>query len=229
VNLEIPKSWQAAVGEEFEKQYFKNLTRFVDEERQAFPSKIYPAEGEVFAALEFTPFDEVRVVLLGQDPYPGEGMAHGLCFSVAPAVRKFPASLRNIFKELQSDLGIPAPNNGCLTPWAKQGVLMLNAILTLRAGEPLSHKGRGWEDFTDEIIRKVSAKPGPIVFVLWGKSAQASLRHIDTKRHPIVQGAHPSPLSAKSFFGTRPFSSVNTALRASGKDEIDWNIPNLNP
>ena len=227
MNLDIPESWQAAIGGEFGKPYFKSLARFVDEERQAFPLRIYPSEDQVFAALTLTPFDRVRVVMLGQDPYPGEGMAHGLCFSVAPSVSGLPASLRNIFKEMQSDLGIPLPNNGCLAPWAKQGILMLNTILTLRAGEPLSHKGRGWETFTDEILRKVSAKPGPIVFVLWGKTAQARIKLIDTKRHVIVQGAHPSPLSAKAFFGTRPFSSINAALRAMSKQEINWQIPNL--
>ena len=226
MNLTIPKSWQAAIGAEFERPYFKSLAHFVDDERQAFPLQIFPPENQVFAALKLTPFHKVRVVILGQDPYPGEGKAHGLCFSVAPAVTQLPASLRNIFRELQSDLGVPLPNNGCLTPWAKQGILMLNAILTLRAGEPLSHKGRGWEDFTDEIIRKVSAKSGPVVFVLWGKTAQASLRLIDTTRHVIVQGAHPSPLSVRKFFGTRPFSSINAALREMGKPEIDWKIPN---
>jgi uracil-DNA glycosylase len=151
-------------------------------------------------------------------------MAHGLCFSVNPAVTRLPASLKNIFKELQSDLGVAAPNNGCLVPWAKQGVLMLNTILTLRAGEPLSHKGFGWETFTDAVIRKVSSRSDPVVFVLWGKPAQARIRHIDTTRHVIVRSAHPSPLSAKAFFGTRPFSAVNAALRAAGNREIDWRI-----
>jgi uracil-DNA glycosylase len=227
MDLNIPRSWQGVIGAEFDKPYFKSLARFVDDERQALPLGIFPQESQVFAALKLTPFSKIRVVILGQDPYPGEGMAHGLCFSVAPAVTKLPPSLRNIFRELQSDLGIPLPNNGCLTPWAKQGILMLNTILTLRAGKPLSHKGRGWETFTDEIIRKVSAKPRSVVFVLWGKTAQASLRLIDTTRHVIVQGAHPSPLSAKKFFGTRPFSSINAALREMGNPEIDWMIPNM--
>jgi uracil-DNA glycosylase len=226
VNVEIPDSWRAVIGAEFDKPYFKSLAKFVDDERQAFPLKIYPAESQVFSALQLTPFDEVRVLLLGQDPYPGEGMAHGLCFSVSPAVKKLPASLKNVFKELQSDLGVPPANNGCLTSWAKQGVLLLNTILTLRAGEPLSHKGRGWETFTDEIIRKVSAKADPVVFVFWGKPAQEKIQYIDGTRHAIVQSAHPSPLSVKKFLGTRPFSQVNTALRAAGRPEIDWQIPN---
>jgi len=227
LNLDLPQSWRDAIGSEFDKPYFKNLAKFVDDERQAFPLGIYPAANQVFAALQFTPLDEVNVLLLGQDPYPGEGMAHGLCFSVEKTVRKLPASLKNIFKELESDIGIPAPNNGYLVPWAQQGVLMLNTILTLRAGEPLSHKGHGWEIFTDEIIRQVSAKSDPVVFVLWGKPAQSKIKLIDTERHVIVQSAHPSPLSCRDFFGTRPFSAINSALRAARKPEIDWGIPDV--
>ena len=226
MNLKIPKSWRDVIGGEFDKAYFKSLAKFVDDERQAFPLRIYPPENQVFAALEFTPYESVNVLLLGQDPYPGEGMAHGLCFSVNPTVTKLPASLKNIFKEMRNDLGCTIPGNGCLVPWARQGVLMLNTILTLRAGEPLSHRGRGWETFTDQIIRKVSAKPDPVVFVLWGKPAQKKIDLIDTSRHVIVQGAHPSPLSAKGFFGTRPFSTINSALRGAGKPEIQWEIPN---
>lgn len=224
---EVPLPWQAVIGAEFDKPYFKSLAQFVDDERQAFPSQIYPAEGQVFAALELTPYDKVSVVLLGQDPYPGEGMAHGLCFSVSPTVKKLPPSLKNMFKELNADLGIRVPNNGCLASWAEQGVLLLNTILTLRAGEPLSHKGRGWETFTDEIIRKVSARPDAVVFVLWGKPAQAKIKLIDTTRHAVVQSAHPSPLSARAFLGTRPFSHINKALRAAGKPEIDWHIRDI--
>ncbi len=227
LNLEIPQSWRNALSAEFDKPYFKSLAKFVAEERQRLPSGIYPAPNQVFAALHFTPLDKVTVLLLGQDPYPGEGMAHGLCFSVDKSVRKLPASLKNIFKELQSDLGIPLPNNGYLIPWAQQGVLLLNTILTLRAGEPLSHKGKGWETFTDEIIRQVSAKTDPVIFVLWGKPAQSKVKLIDTQRHVIIQAAHPSPLSCKAFFGSRPFSTINSALRAAGKPEIDWRIPDL--
>jgi len=225
VNLDIPASWHAVIGAEFDKPYFKSLAKFVDDERQAFPLKIYPGENQVFAALRLTPYERVRAVLLGQDPYPGEGMAHGLCFSVSPTVKKLPPSLKNMFKELHADLGVPIPNNGCLAPWAEQGVLLLNTILTLRSGEPLSHKGRGWETFTDEIIRQVSARPDPVVFVLWGRPAQAKMKLIDTTKHAVVQGAHPSPLSAKGFLGTRPFSAINDALRAADKPTIDWRIP----
>ena len=225
MNLDIPASWHAVIGAEFDKPYFKSLAKFVDDERQAFPLKIYPGENQVFAALRLTPYERVRAVLLGQDPYPGEGMAHGLCFSVSPTVTKLPPSLKNMFKELHADLGVPIPNNGCLAPWAEQGVLLLNTILTLRSGEPLSHKGRGWETFTDEIIRQVSARPDPVVFVLWGRPAQAKMKLIDTTKHAVVQGAHPSPLSAKGFLGTRPFSAINDALRAADKPTIDWRIP----
>jgi uracil-DNA glycosylase len=224
LKIDVPPSWLEVLGAEFEKPYFKSLSKFVDDERQAFPLKVYPEEGQVFAALQLTPFDRVRVVLLGQDPYPGEGMAHGLCFSVNPSVKKLPASLKNIFKELHADLDCPIPANGSLISWAKQGVLLLNTILTLRAGEPLSHKERGWETFTNEIIRGVSDKADPVVFVLWGKSAQSKIKLIDTTRHIVIQGAHPSPLSARAFFGTKPFSRINAALRAAGRPEIDWMI-----
>jgi uracil-DNA glycosylase len=227
VKVEIPDSWRAAIGAEFDKPYFKSLASFVDDERQAFPLQIYPAQEQVFAAFQMAPYEKVSVLLLGQDPYPGEGMAHGLCFSVNPTVKKLPASLKNMFRELESDLGFPPPNNGCLLPWAKQGVLMLNTILTLRAGEPLSHKGRGWETFTDEIIRKVSDKTDPVVFVLWGRQAQEKIRLIDTARHAVVQSAHPSPLSARAFLGTKPYSTINAALRKAGRPEIDWRIPTI--
>ena len=227
MKVEIPDSWRAAIGAEFDKPYFKSLASFVDDERQAFPLQIYPAQEQVFAAFQMAPYEKVSVLLLGQDPYPGEGMAHGLCFSVSPTVKKLPASLKNMFRELESDLGFPPPNNGCLLPWAKQGVLMLNTILTLRAGEPLSHKGRGWETFTDEIIRKVSDKTDPVVFVLWGRQAQEKIRLIDTARHAVVQSAHPSPLSARAFLGTKPYSTINAALRKAGRPEIDWRIPTI--
>jgi uracil-DNA glycosylase len=225
LNIDLPPSWRDALAAEFDKPYFKSLAKFLDQERQT--SKIYPAPEQVFAALRFTPLDNVNVVLLGQDPYPGEGMAHGLCFSVHESVRKLPPSLKNIFRELEADLGIPIPNNGCLVPWAQQGVLLLNTVLTLRAGEPLSHKGRGWETFTDEIIRKVSEKTDPVVFVLWGNAAQSKVNLLDTQRHVIIKAAHPSPLSCRAFFGSRPFSAINAALRASGKSEIDWRIPDI--
>jgi uracil-DNA glycosylase len=218
----VPASWQAAIGGEVEKPYFKELSRFVSEEGAA--RTVYPPEDCTSAALELTPYDQVAVVLLGQDPYPGAGQAHGLCFSVKPGVKP-PASLANMFKEMGTDLGLPAPSNGCLECWARQGVLMLNTVLTVRAGEPLSHRGKGWETFTDAVISSVSSKPEPVVFVLWGGQAQKKLSLIDPQRHPVVTAAHPSPLSARSgFFGSRTFSRVNEQLKRLGRREIDWAV-----
>jgi uracil-DNA glycosylase len=220
----LPRSWQGALGEETGKPYFKELAEFVERERER--AAVYPPREEVFAALDATPYDEVKVFVLGQDPYHGEGQGHGLCFSVRPGVRT-PPSLRNIYRELQDDLGHPVPDNGYLMPWAKQGVLLLNAVLTVRAGEANSHKGEGWEIFTDEVIRAVAARPDPAVFVLWGNYAKKKLPLIDTSRHTVVQGAHPSPLSAKKFFGSRPFSRIDAAIAAQGHTAIDWRIPDL--
>ncbi|RFU85346.1 uracil-DNA glycosylase [Streptomyces triticagri] len=222
----LPASWQDALGEELSKPYFEELTEFVEKERANGP--VYPPRSEVLAALEATPFDRVKVLVLGQDPYHGEGQGHGLCFSVRPGVRT-PPSLRNIFKELHADLGTPIPDNGCLMPWAEQGVLLLNAVLTVRAGEANSHKGKGWERFTDAVIRAVAERPDPAVFVLWGNYAQKKLPLIDTERHVVVKGAHPSPLSAKRFFGSRPFSEIDAAVAAQGHTPIDWRIPDLGP
>jgi uracil-DNA glycosylase len=222
----LSASWRPVVGEEVRQPYYHELTRFLEEERRHHT--VFPPEDEVFAALETTPFDKVRVVLLGQDPYPGEGQAHGLAFSVRPGVKP-PQSLVNIFKELHDDLGCRIPNNGYLAPWAKQGVLLLNTVLTVRAHAPNSHKGKGWEKFTDAVIHKVGAREDPVVFILWGGNAQKKIKLIDTDRHAIVQSAHPSPLSARNgFFGSRPFSQTNEALRAAGKPAIDWQLPDLN-
>jgi len=219
----IPQSWRPVLADELKQPYFERLQAFVAEERQRH--HIYPPEGEVYSALEITPLEATNVLLLGQDPYHGEGQAHGLAFSVRPDV-KIPPSLKNIFRELKDDLGCPIPNNGYLVPWAEQGILMLNAVLTVRAGEPNSHKGKGWESFTDAIIRRVNQKEEPVVFVLWGGYAGKKEALIDTGRHTIIRSAHPSPLSAHNgFFGSRPFSSINSALRRNGKPEIDWNIP----
>ena len=223
---QIPASWRKQVGGEVGKDYFRRLEEFVGRERERF--EVYPAEGETFQALELTPFRKANVVLLGQDPYPGPGQAHGLCFSVKPGVSA-PASLRNIFKELQSDVpGFRVPNNGHLAAWARQGVLMLNTVLTVRAGAIGSHRGKGWETFTDAVIERVNEKKDAVVFVLWGRDAQSKAAKIDESRHVIIRGAHPSPLSARhGFFGTRPFSSVNKALKKAGKPEIDWQIPDV--
>ncbi|WP_110945726.1 uracil-DNA glycosylase [Streptomyces avicenniae] len=220
----LPESWQDVLGEELDKPYFKELTEFVEEERARGP--VYPPRDEVFAALEATPFDQVKVLVLGQDPYHGEGQGHGLCFSVRPGVRT-PPSLRNIYKELHAEKGLPVPDNGYLMPWARQGVLLLNAVLTVRSAEPNSHKGKGWEKFTDAVIRAVADREDPAVFVLWGAYAQKKLPLIDAERHAVVKGAHPSPLSAKKFMGSRPFTQIDEAIAAQGHAPIDWRIPDL--
>lgn len=220
----LPASWQDVLGRELDKPYFTQLTEFVEEE--CARHRVFPPREEVFAALDATPFDQVKVLILGQDPYHGEGQGHGLCFSVRPGVR-VPPSLRNIYKEINDDLGHPVPDNGYLMPWARQGVLLLNAVLTVREGEANSHKGKGWEKFTDAVIRAVSDRSDPAVFVLWGNYAKKKLPLIDAERHAVVQGAHPSPLSAKLFFGSRPFSRIDTALKEQGHDPIDWRIPDL--
>lgn len=219
---DIPAPWQYVLADEFAKPYWAELQNFVTKEREE--NTIYPSEDETYTAFRLTPFDDVHVLLLGQDPYPGAGQAHGLCFSVKPSVAP-PASLRNMFKELQNDLGIPPTKNGHLVKWAKQGMLMLNAVLTVRAGEPNSHKGKGWETFTDAVIGAVNDKTEPVVFVLWGAYAQKKIKLIDTKRHTIIQSAHPSPLSASNgFFGGRPFSKINAALERHGYSPIDWEL-----
>ena len=222
----IPSSWRRQVGGEVSKPYFQKLEEFVGRERSRF--EVYPAEAETFQALELTPYRKVSVVLLGQDPYPGPGQAHGLCFSVKPGVA-LPGSLRNIFKELKSDIpGFRIPNNGYLASWARQGILMLNTVLTVRAGVIGSHRGKGWETFTDAVIEKVNAKKDTVVFLLWGRDAQSKAGMIDESRHVVLRAAHPSPLSARhGFFGTRPFSATNRARRDAGQPEIDWQIPDI--
>ncbi len=218
----IPASWQSVLGQEVAKPYFKQLEGFLAEERRT--RAVYPPADETFAALEMTPCERVSVLLLGQDPYPNPGQAHGLCFSVRPGV-KFPASLRNIFKEMHDDLGLPIPQSGSLIPWARQGVLLLNTVLTVRAGEALSHRGKGWEIFTDAVIRGVSEKTDPVVFVLWGGQAQKKASLIDTSRHRLVTAAHPSPLSAHNgFLGSKPFSRINAALHDLHRPAIDWRL-----
>jgi uracil-DNA glycosylase len=221
----IPAPWRKLLKGETSQQYFKDLQDFLEKEYET--ETIYPPVKDVFASMKYTPYDEVNVLLLGQDPYPGPNQANGLSFSVRPNV-PIPASLRNMFKELQSDVGFEMPNNGSLEAWAKQGVLLLNAVLTVRAGEPNSHKDKGWEIFTDAVIAKVNEKESPVVFALWGKYAQKKAGLIDTSRHKIVECAHPSPLSAShGFFGCRPFSKINAALKEAGKPEINWQIPNV--
>lgn len=222
----LPASWRPTLGAELDKPYFRRLEQFLADERRSHD--VYPPEKDTFSALELTPFESVNVLLLGQDPYPNKDQAHGLCFSVQPGVKP-PASLKNIYKELASDVDFRIPNNGYLASWAQQGILLLNAVLTVRAGEPNSHQGQGWEIFTDTIISRLNDRSSdPVVFVLWGAYAQKKIKLIDAKHHIIIQSAHPSPLSARrGFFGSRPFSAINRALGKLGKPEIKWQIPDI--
>jgi uracil-DNA glycosylase len=220
----LPQDWRTVLADELKKDYFQRLQDFVVAERTAHT--VFPPEDDVFNAFKLAPYERVKVLLLGQDPYHDDGQAHGLCFSVRPGVKP-PPSLVNIFKELQSDLGCTIPNNGHLTPWAEQGVMLLNAVLTVRAHEPASHKERGWETFTDAVISALNQRQQPVVFVLWGAYAQKKVGLIDTNRHRIVTAAHPSPLSAKKFFGSKPFSAVNKALEEFGATPINWQLPDI--
>jgi len=221
----IPASWQPTLTSETEQPYYHKLQQFLDHERREHT--IFPPDNQIFTALELTPYEHANVLLLGQDPYHDDGQAHGLCFSVGPGISKT-TSLANMFKELKSDVGFRIPNNGHLTPWAEQGILMLNAVLTVRAHQPNSHKGQGWETFTDAIIRAMNAKERPVIFVLWGGYARKKSALIDASRHVIIASAHPSPLSARNgFFGSRPFSRINAALRAASQPEIDWQLPDV--
>lgn len=217
--------WNPVLRAEFEKPYWSDLQDFVYEERSNF--EVFPPHDEVFAALHLTPYRDVKVLILGQDPYHGPGQAHGLCFSVRPGVPP-PPSLQNIFVELHSDLGVPVPDHGSLQHWAEQGVLLLNATLTVRAHHAASHQRKGWETFTDQVIRAVNDKQERVVFILWGSSARQKKKLIDSSRHFVIESAHPSPLSAhRGFFGSRPFSRANGALREAGRPTIDWRIPDL--
>ena len=213
--------WNPLLRGEFEKPYWKQLQSFVEDERRRHT--VYPSRENVFAALHATPYADVKVLILGQDPYHGPNQAHGLCFSVQRDVQP-PPSLVNIFKELRDDLGIAIPPHGNLEAWARRGVLLLNTTLTVRAGQAASHQGKGWETFTDEVIRQVNEKPF-VVFVLWGAHARKKKTLINSARHAIVEAAHPSPLSAHNgFFGSRPFSKINAALRDARLEEIDWGL-----
>jgi uracil-DNA glycosylase len=215
--------WNPILRSELDASYWQDLQAFVADERRR--GTVYPAPQDVFAALHLTPYAEVKVVILGQDPYHGPGQAHGLCFSVKPGVAN-PPSLVNIFTELHDDLGIGAPSDGCLEPWARQGVLLLNATLTVRAHQAASHQGKGWETFTDAVLRAVDAKPERVVFVLWGASARRKRTLITGRQHVVIESAHPSPLSASNgFFGSRPFSRANAALVDAGREPIDWSLP----
>ena len=223
--MPIPESWLPALAGETTQPYYQQLYRFVSEERQKY--KVYPPAEDVFNALRYTPFEQVRVVIIGQDPYHEENQAHGLAFSVRPGIA-IPPSLMNIYKELKSDVQFRIPNNGCLIPWAEQGVLLLNAVLTVRAHQANSHQGKGWEVFTDAVLRAVNEREGRVVFMLWGSYAQRKAEGIDARRHTVLKAPHPSPLSAASgFFGCRHFSKTNAALQGAGLPTIDWQIPDL--
>lgn len=222
--LEKAPSWAAHLQSEFEQPYMQALKAFLAE-RKAQQINIYPHSSNWFHALEATPLDQVRVVILGQDPYHQPGQAHGLSFSVMPGV-KIPPSLRNIYKELESDLGIKAPNHGYLESWAKQGVLLLNAVLTVEDSNANAHQGQGWEQFTDRVIELVNEHSAGTVFVLWGSYAQKKGAKVDIHRHLVINSPHPSPLSAhRGFFGSRPFSQANNWLAAQGRGTIDWQVP----
>jgi len=218
---DIEESWQLSLQDEFEADYFQSLKEFL--KREVKTQTIYPPGNQIFAAFNLTPLTAVRVVILGQDPYHGAGQAHGLAFSVADGVT-IPPSLKNIYKELHDDLGIPIPATGNLEKWAKQGVLLLNATLTVRASQPGSHQGKGWEIFTDQVIRTISDLRAGVVFLLWGRFAQEKSSLIDTSKHFVLKAAHPSPFSAhKGFLGCKHFSKTNDILRENGMGEIDWN------
>ncbi len=219
----ITKNWYDILKDEFEQDYFKNLQNFLKEEYNA--RTIYPQAKDVFAALNLTKYNDVKVVILGQDPYINEGQAHGLCFSVEKV--KSPPSLVNIYKELEADLGCYIPDNGNLTKWAKQGVLLLNSVLTVRAGASFSHKGKGWEIFTHKIIELLAKRQDPIVFLIWGGGAKSIIKDIDLSKHHVLYAPHPSPLSAyNGWFGCKHFSQCNEFLKNNGKTPIDWQIEN---
>jgi uracil-DNA glycosylase len=225
--IKLHPNWLEPLKSEFAEPYMAELKRFLLAEREA-GKRIFPAGSNWFRALDLTPLDEVRVVILGQDPYHGEGQAHGLCFSVPNGVQP-PPSLVNIFKELASDLGIQRPGHGFLEHWARQGVLLLNSVLTVQMGQAASHRDRGWERFTDAVVRLVNAKPEPVVFMLWGSYAQKKAGFVDP-RHLVLKAPHPSPLSAHSgFFGCKHFSQANAFLEAHGQRPIDWALPECAP
>ena len=224
--MEIFKNdWQELLAPEMAKPYYRELRQFLISEYRT--RRIYPDMYSIFNALHYTAYADAKVVILGQDPYHGPGQAHGLSFSVLPGVPA-PPSLLNIFKELETDLGCKVPNNGCLKPWAEQGVLLLNAVLTVREHQAASHQGRGWEQFTDHIIELLNQREKPLAFILWGSPARRKKSMITNPQHFIVESPHPSPLSAfRGFFGSRPFSRVNEFLEKTGQKPIDWQLPDL--
>ncbi|MDY0320775.1 MAG: uracil-DNA glycosylase [Arcobacteraceae bacterium] len=220
INPQIEPSWKEVLKDEFTKEYFVELKRFLIEEKQNYT--IYPKGSDMFNAFSYTPFDNVKVVIIGQDPYHGANQAHGLAFSVLDGVA-FPPSLRNIFQELNSDIGCPTPKSGNLSSWAKQGVFLINTVLSVREGQAHSHAKHGWEIFTDSVIKKISDKKQNVVFILWGSPAIAKSKLIDSSKHHIITSPHPSPLSSyRGFFGSKPFSKTNEFLASRGIEKIDW-------
>lgn len=218
-------SWWQQLKDEFNKPYYQELREML--KREYAEHTVYPEPNDIYNALHYTSYENVKVVILGQDPYHGPGQAHGLSFSVQPGVNP-PPSLKNIFIELQNDIGADIPNHGSLVSWAKQGVLLLNTVLTVRRGQANSHKGKGWEQLTDSIIDVLNKRDKPVVFILWGRHAQMKKERIDTSKHFIIQSPHPSPFSARNgFFGSRPFSRANQYLEQIGDEPIDWSLPNL--
>ncbi|MCI0382180.1 MAG: uracil-DNA glycosylase [Chlamydiae bacterium] len=223
MTMKLAKSWHEKLKEEISLPYIHDLKNYLNKEKNQ-KKIIYPPEPLVFYAFSQTPFEKVKVVIIGQDPYHGTGQAHGLSFSV-PCGMPFPPSLKNIFTELKKDVGIPEPETGCLSSWAKQGVLLLNATLTVRAGEPRSHYGKGWEKFTDQVVQKLAERKDSIIFLLWGKSAQEKCETIlKNTNHIVLMAAHPSPYSVDGFFGCRHFSKANHYLKKWGKEPIDWSV-----
>ena len=224
--VDLHPSWLKQIGGEFDQPYMLSLKQFLKQEKQQ-GKVVYPAGSNIFNALNTTPFDKVKVVILGQDPYHGPGQAHGLCFSVLPGV-KFPPSLQNIFKEIHAEYGHPFPNHGCLQSWAEQGVLLLNATLTVEQAKAGSHQGKGWETFTDTIVHKLNEQREGVVFLLWGSYAQKKGNFIDTQKHFVLKSPHPSPLSAhRGFLGNGHFVAANNYLQQCGEALIDWSIPNI--
>jgi len=223
-NIQLEASWLAELANEFDQDYMQKLRAFLQQEKAAH-KLIYPPGKLIFNALNTTPLEQVKVVILGQDPYHGPGQAHGLCFSVLPGVAT-PPSLLNIYKEMESDLAIPRANHGCLTYWAEQGVLLLNAVLTVEKARAAAHQGKGWEHFTDKVISILNEKESGLVFLLWGSYAQKKGQFIDRNKHLVLQSPHPSPLSAyRGFLGNKHFSQTNAYLETQGKETIDWKLP----
>ena len=223
MDVKIESSWEALLSEEFEKPYFQQLVDFVKAEYASYPGQIFPNGNQIFRAFDACPFDDLKVIILGQDPYPTKGHAHGLCFSVEPDVRPLPKSLQNIYKEIESDLGVECPPHGELVRWAEQGVLLLNAVLTVREGSPGAHSGKGWEMFTDAVIQLINERKKNVVYLLWGSHAQKKALCVDTSANLVLKAPHPSPLSAyRGFFGSKHFSKTNAYLLEHGKKAIEW-------